>query len=76
MIEAQVHFFLSRAYPKGVQGVPDAPEIADAVQDVGALPGSLRLRQFRGGAIPAHARPGRVIQVHPGKDITVPALTR
>src|SRR6266704_2144984 len=68
--------FLSHAYPKGVQGVPDAREVADAIQDVGVLPGRLRLRQFRGRAFPARARPGRVILVHPGKDITVPALTR
>src|SRR5262249_36331664 len=52
-----------------VQSVPDTREIADAVQRVGALPGGLRLRQFRGGALPARARPRRVFLADEAKYI-------
>src|SRR6266699_5514233 len=48
--------FLSRRYSKEVRGVPDH-EMADAVEGVGVLPGSLRLRQFCYSAFPALARP-------------------
>src|SRR5262252_7959174 len=67
--------FLSHEYPTGVQGVPDAREIAKAVQGIGVLPGGLRLRQFRGGTPPALTRPRRVGPAHEAKRIPVPVDT-
>jgi len=63
---------LSRRYAKEVQGVPDAHEVTNAVQGVGMLPGSLRLRQFRRGVLPAFTRPRGVSTAHEAKRIPLP----
>ena len=52
-----------------------AHEITNAIQDVGMLPGGLRLRHFRGGALPALPRPRGVFSAHEAKHIPVPAGT-
>ena len=64
---------LSRRHAKEVQGVPDVREVAEAVQGVGLLPGSLRLCQFRRGALPALPRPRRVSTAQEAKCLTLPA---
>src|SRR5262252_6785039 len=66
---------LSRRYAKEVQGVPDAHEVTNAVQDVGMLPGSPRLRQFRRGVLPAFTRPRGVSTAHEAKRIPLPPGT-
>src|SRR5439155_2136944 len=63
---------LSRRYAKEVQGVPDGHEVTNAVQGVGMLPGSLRLRQFRRGVLPAFTRPRGVSTAHEAKRIPLP----
>jgi hypothetical protein len=67
--------FLSRRHAKEVQGVPDVREVAEAVQSVGLLPGSLRLCQFRRGALPTLPRPRRVCPAHEAKRLALPAGT-
>jgi len=68
--------FLRRTHAQGVQSIPDAGEHANAVEGVGVLPGSLRLGQFRDGALPALARPGWVVPAQEAKGITLPASPR
>ncbi len=65
----------SSRHPKVVQGVFHAPARAEAVALVGMLPGALDLRQFGGSAVPALARPCRVLPVHEAKGLAVPAGT-
>ena len=61
--------FLGRRHANAVQGVPDIRAVAEAVQGVGVPPGSLRLRQFRYGTLPALARPRRVFPADEAKYI-------
>ena len=68
--------FLRRIHAKRVQIIPDAGEIANAVEGIGVLPGSLRSGQFRRGVLPALARPCWVIPAQEAKGIAVSASPR